>query len=102
MASFFYRKLFLFKESKSHNCLMGAAGDTTLHIHDDLISPNRTIVGVVEGDTIPKLFIPKLIEYYQRGKFPFDKLIAFCRINQLNEAMDDMLRGKTIKPVIIF
>ena len=82
--------------------VVGVAGDTTLHIHDDLIPPNRMIVGVVIGDTIPKLFIPKLIEYYQKGKFPFDKLITFYNQGQLNEAMNDMLSGKTIKPVIVF
>jgi aryl-alcohol dehydrogenase len=82
--------------------VVGVSGDTTLNIHDDLIPPNRTIVGVVEGDVIPKLFIPKLIEYYQKGKFPFEKLITFYNQDQLDEAMNDMLSGKTIKPVIVF
>ena len=82
--------------------LVGVAGDTTLHIHDDFIPPNRTMVGVVEGDVIPKLFIPKLIEHYQNGKFPFDKLITFYPPDQLEKAISDMLSGKTIKPVIVF
>ena len=82
--------------------VVGASGDTTLHIHDDFIPPNRTMVGVVEGDVIPKLFIPQLIEYYRRDRFPFDKLIQFYDTAQLDQALADMLSGKTIKPVIVF
>lgn len=82
--------------------VVGVGPDTTLNIHDELIPPNRTIMGVVEGDTIPKLFIPELIEYYKAGKFPFDKLIKFYSFDQLNEAIDDMHSGETIKPVITF
>ena len=82
--------------------VVGVAGNTTLHIHDDLIPPSRTIVGVVEGDSIPKLFIPKLIEAYKRGKFPFDRLIRFYPLAEVNTAIEDMISGKTVKPVITF
>lgn len=81
---------------------VGVGPDMTLNIHDELIPPNRTIMGVVEGDTIPKLFIPELIEYYQAGKLPIDKLIKFYPFENLQDAIDDMLSGKTIKPVITF
>jgi len=82
--------------------VVGVGPDTTLNIHDELIPPNRTIIGVVEGDSIPKLFIPQLIEYYKAGKFPFDKLIQRYPFEKLQEAIDDMKSGKTIKPVITF
>jgi len=82
--------------------VVGVAGDTTFHIHDDLIPPNRSIVGVVEGDVIPKLFIPQLIQYYQAGKFPFDKMVKFYEVKEMQQAMSDMLNGSTIKPIIVF
>lgn len=82
--------------------VVGVGPDTTLNIHDELIPPNRTIMGVVEGDSIPKLFIPQLIEYYKAAKFPFDKLIKRYPFEKLHEAIDDMKSGKTIKPVITF
>lgn len=82
--------------------VVGVGPDMTLNIHDDLIPPNRTIMGVVEGDSIPKLFIPELIDYYKAGKFPFDKLIKLYSFDQLNEAIEDMNSGETIKPIITF
>ena len=30
----------------------------------------RTIQGIIEGDAVPDLFIPTLIELYSQGKFP--------------------------------
>lgn len=82
--------------------LVGGSGETTLHMHDDLVAVNKTIMGVVEGDSVPALFINKLIEFYKSGLFPFDKLIKIYPINELHQAVEDMHLGKTIKPVVVF
>lgn len=82
--------------------VVGAAGNLEFHIHDELIPMNKTLVGVVEGQAVPKLFIPELIRYYKEGKFPFDRLIKKYQMTELEEAIQDMESGKTIKPVILF
>lgn len=89
-------------KSRGVVAVVGVGGKTSIHIHDDLIPPNRTVVGVVEGDAIPKLFIPKLIDFYKKGKFPFDKMIKTYSFKNINDAINDMNAGKTIKPVITF
>ncbi|MCR8842291.1 NAD(P)-dependent alcohol dehydrogenase [Paenibacillus sp. SC116] len=81
---------------------VGVGPDVTLNILEELIMYNRTLMGVVEGDSIPKLFIPQLIEYYKQGRFPFDKLINKYKFEEINEAIADMKSGKTVKPVVIF
>jgi aryl-alcohol dehydrogenase len=60
----------------------------------------RTIRGVVEGDCNPDIFIPQLIDLYKQGKFPFDKLIKFYALEQINEAAEDSEKGKTLKAVL--
>jgi aryl-alcohol dehydrogenase len=60
----------------------------------------RTVRGVVEGDCNPELFIPQLIDLYKQGKFPFDRLIKFYSLEQINEAAEDSEKGKTLKPVL--
>ncbi len=62
----------------------------------------RTVRGVIEGDCIPDLFIPQLIELYKQGKFPFDRLIKFYPFDQINEAAKDSEKGVTMKPVLKF
>ncbi len=60
----------------------------------------RTIRGIVEGDSIPDVFIPRLIELHRQERFPFDRLIQFYPLEQINQAAEDSLAGRTMKPVL--
>lgn len=60
----------------------------------------RTVTGVIEGDSVPDIFIPELIELYKKGLFPFDKLIEFYPLDKIQQAVEDMEAGKVIKPVL--
>lgn len=60
----------------------------------------RTVRGIVEGDSIPDVFIPQLIDLYTQGRFPFDRMLKFYPFDQINTAAEDSERGKTIKAVI--
>lgn len=80
--------------------IVGVTGEVTFNVNDDIMSQGKTVVGVIEGDAVPQLFIPKLIEYYKQGRFPFDKLIKFYSFDQINEAFADSEKGVTIKPVL--
>lgn len=65
-----------------------------------LMIPGKTIRGIVEGDSIPQIFIPQLIEFYMQGRFPFDRLVRFYELESINEAMADAASGRTIKPIL--
>jgi aryl-alcohol dehydrogenase len=80
--------------------IVGVTGEVTFNVNDDIMSQGKTVVGVIEGDAIPQLFIPKLIEFYKAGQFPFDKLIKLYPFDQINEAFADSEKGLTVKPVL--
>ncbi|GAW99206.1 zinc-binding dehydrogenase [Secundilactobacillus mixtipabuli] len=80
--------------------LLGLAGDVTFNVQQDIMGESKTVAGVIEGDAIPQLFIPKLIDYYKRGMFPFDQLIKFYKFDDINQAFADSASGDVIKPVI--
>ena len=61
---------------------------------------DRSVRGIVEGDSVPRLFIPRLIDLYRRGRFPFDRLIRTYPFEEINAAAADSERGVTVKPVI--
>ncbi|WP_018149249.1 NAD(P)-dependent alcohol dehydrogenase [Henriciella marina] len=65
------------------------------------ILSGRRIIGCVEGDSVVKVFIPRLIQHYLDGDFPFDRLISEYRFEDINTAVHDMEEGKAIKPVLI-
>jgi aryl-alcohol dehydrogenase len=60
----------------------------------------RTVRGIVEGDSIPEIFIPQLIDLHMQGRFPFDRLITFYSLDQINQAAEDSEKGKVIKAVV--
>lgn len=66
----------------------------------DLLGGARRIIGIIEGDSVPDIFIPQLIELWRQGRFPFDRLVRFYRLEQINEAAADSQRGATIKPIL--
>ena len=60
----------------------------------------RSVRGIIEGDSVPDVFIPRLIELYKQGRFPFDKLITFYKLDDINTAVEDTEQGKVIKAVL--
>jgi aryl-alcohol dehydrogenase len=73
---------------------------TEVSLDMDLIMNGRTVKGILGGDAIADLFIPKMIELYQQGRFPFDKMIGFYPFADINKAVEDMEACKVVKPVL--
>jgi aryl-alcohol dehydrogenase len=78
----------------------GAPPGTEITLDVNRILFGRTVRGILGGDSVPDLFIPKLIELYVSRRFPFDRLITFYPLEQINQAAEDSLNGIAIKPVL--
>ncbi len=57
---------------------------------------------IIEGDSDPQTFIPKMLDWYRAGKFPFDKLIKKFPFDEINKAAHAAETGEVIKPVLTF
>lgn len=64
------------------------------------MSGGRRLMGIVEGESQPDTFIPTLIDLYRSGNFPFDKLVTFYDLDQIDDAFHDCESGTTIKPIV--
>lgn len=73
---------------------------STVTVDANAMLSGAHIFGVVEGDSDPKDFIPKLIELYRSGKLPIDRLIEIYDFSDLNKAASDSENGTVIKPVL--
>ena len=80
--------------------IVGITPEMTVDMFGEVMAEGKTVTGVIEGDTVPQLFIPELVEYYRQGRFPFDKLVEFYDFENINQAFEDSRTGKTIKPVV--
>jgi aryl-alcohol dehydrogenase len=59
-----------------------------------------TLRGVIEGDSISDVFVPKLVDLVMSGKFPLERLVKFYDLDHINDALEDQEAGRTIKPII--
>ena len=79
--------------------LVGAGGGD-LSVSPNLLS-GRSVTYVLEGSSIPQLFLPQLIAFWKQGLFPFEKLVRTYALDDINQAEADSLSGITIKPVFL-
>ncbi len=82
--------------------LIGAAAFGTEASLDmnSILTMGRTIRGIVEGDSVPGLFLPRLVELWEQGRFPVDRLMTFYDFDRINEAVADAEAGTSVKPVL--
>jgi aryl-alcohol dehydrogenase len=62
----------------------------------------KSIVGVIEGDSVPDRFLPRLFAYHSSGDLPVDRLIRTYRFADIATAFADAGTGAAIKPVLTF
>jgi aryl-alcohol dehydrogenase len=80
--------------------LQGLENDTV--INQGHLLMGRTLTGVIEGDADPHRFIPRLIELWQQGEFPFDALVQTYPMSKINKAIAAAADGSVVKPVVLF
>ena len=56
--------------------------------------------GIIEGDAVPELFIPTLLDLWKQDRFPFDEIITHYDFDGIHDAIHDAEEGNTIKPVL--
>jgi aryl-alcohol dehydrogenase len=76
------------------------AGSGRLDISPVLLS-GRMVTFALEGGAVPQILLPRLIDYWKRGLFPFDKLITSYPLSEINQAEADSISGLAIKPVLL-
>ena len=60
----------------------------------------KTVMGVVEGNSVPDVVVPQLVDLHMQGRFPFDRLVRFYDFDQINQAAADAASGAVIKPIL--
>jgi aryl-alcohol dehydrogenase len=65
-----------------------------------LLLQGQAVRGFMEGSSIPDVFIPRMIDLYAQGRFPFDKFVRFYPFGEINRAVEDQRNGLAIKPIL--
>jgi aryl-alcohol dehydrogenase len=65
-----------------------------------VMTGGRVVRGIVEGESVPKHFLPRLVELWRRGEFPVDRMMRFYDFDEIDRAAHDAETGQVIKPVL--
>jgi aryl-alcohol dehydrogenase len=64
------------------------------------LQQGRIVRGCIQGESVVKDFLPRLVELYRAGQLPVDRLVRHYEFGAINDAVADMLAGTTIKAVL--
>jgi aryl-alcohol dehydrogenase len=79
----------------------GAPAGTKASIDMNTLLAGRVVRGIMQGGSVPQVFIPKLVELYRSGRFPIDRLVGTYAFADINQAFADTAQGAVIKPVLL-
>jgi len=79
-----------------------ADAEVPIKLEPQIMNPSLTVAGAVEGCSDPKTFIPEVVQFYNEGRLPVDKLNKFYKFEQIAEALEDSHAGKVVKPILLF
>jgi aryl-alcohol dehydrogenase len=65
-----------------------------------VMAMGRTVRGIVEGQSVPDVFLPRLIELWRQGRFPVDRIMAHYSFEDIDLAVRDAEEGRVVKPVL--
>ena len=77
------------------------AGQTVAVDVVNMVGRGLRVVGTNQGDAVPRVFIPHLIELYRRGRLPVEKIVTCFDFADINQAAEASLNGSVIKPVLL-
>lgn len=60
-----------------------------------------TYRGTHQGDSVPRIMIPKLLRMWKEGKFPFDQVLTTFGFEKMHDALAEMKRGSVVKPLLV-
>src|ERR1700758_3314649 len=92
---------------KGGTCVLtGMTSQVTRSVNIDLqdfILMNKTLAGTIFGSCNPKSDISRLARLYQTGQLQLDEMITRrYRLDDINDAYDDLRNGKIIRGIIDF
>ena len=79
----------------------GVASAGIPRLDSEAVSLRKSWEEIVQGNAVPRVFIPSLIELFKKGRFPFDKMLTFFKFDDINDAFEKAETAAVIKPVLV-
>ena len=60
----------------------------------------KRVIGVLGGGGRSGQLIPALVELYQQGRFPFESLVRYYELGEIEQSLADSKSGEVVKPIL--
>jgi len=60
----------------------------------------RRLLGIIEGDAVPDLFIPRLLDWYRAGLLPLEAMSGYFDFADIARALAASRDGGVVKPIL--
>ena len=71
--------------------LLGSArSGTEVSFEMPFLQFGRVVRGIIQGESHPQEFIPKLVDFLMQGKMPVDRMMTFYPLLDINQAARDL------------
>jgi aryl-alcohol dehydrogenase len=67
----------------------------------EMLSKGASLQFILAGSSTPRVFLPRLIQWYKQGRFPFDRLVSRFGFADINRAFEESVAGRAVKPVLL-
>ncbi|GAB7338662.1 hypothetical protein MBLNU457_5393t1 [Dothideomycetes sp. NU457] len=61
----------------------------------------RTYRGTHQGDAVPGIFLPEMIDLWKKGLFPFEELVTRYGFEDVPKALEDLKEGRCVKALFV-
>ena len=76
-------------------------GDTLNFRATEMIGRGAQLKFILAGSASPRVFLPRLIDWYREGRYPFDRLVKTFDFSDINTAFTESAAGRAVKPVLL-
>ena len=74
--------------------LLGSArAGTEVSFDMPFLQFGRVVRGVIQGESHPQEFIPRLVDFLMQGRMPVDRMMTFYPLAEINRAAEDLGEG---------
>ena len=78
----------------------GAPADARFSLDHVRTLWGKRVIGVLGGGGRSGQLVAALVELYQQGRFPFDRLVRYYELGEIEQALADAHSGEVVKPIL--
>jgi aryl-alcohol dehydrogenase len=84
-----------------HAAITGVSPGAQFTLDAWAVLRGRSVHGTTLGDMAPAVALPRMLQLYQQGRFPIDRLVTRYSLSDIDRAIKELDSGDTVKAVLV-